>query len=207
MRKFLFAAGLVLAMSALYSCNNDELSTDIEEKAKELGFMTVEEQLKDSVESLTRSNVQSNYVIKNGKQKDDEFVIFRCKIGRPKKDCAGFGLCDVRILGIKLASVKEVDDERYQSPQFATALVQKDVTNRNFVTLPIANSPASKGIDKMPVLKVEEQLENSYMAGDSTLTIAVPAGQYVYDKNIGPYGGYKIFVEMQSDTIMLDVAK
>lgn len=199
MKKFVLTMFALCAMVLVSSCSSDdgvaESKDDMENRAKKLGFMTIAEQLKDSatrVGELTRENSST----KNTSV--DNFVIFKARIARASKGClTGFGLCDIIIFG-KRYRYYDFDEAVYNSPDYVEGILREGKDGNSYVDLKLAKDPKSEDISEMPLFNVDEEIEKIYQNGDSTITVVVPSNGYVYDRNIGVNGGYRVEVKTEA---------
>lgn len=116
-----------------------------------------------------------------------DVVIFSVTIHRPKRDCLrGLGFC-------KFEWFPSIESAKISSKVAGTRnLVLKSDSEGDFVEIfvskPIPNDIPSNLLN----LVVEKELETTTINGD---IFKIEAGNYPYDKNLGDFGGYKIYLK------------
>lgn len=197
MRKIFLFFSFLLAVAFSFSCTNETAersnasnsSLGIEEAAKSLGFVSLDEQIGN--QARTRgANENTNDEELN--QNKDEVTVFRARVARPKDKCEkGFGLCDIILIGIKIGPQSDYNG-KIGKQGTCSALVEKDLAGGSFVELEVAKDPATAGIKDMPPFYVDELIEKSFKINDSNVNVRIEPGQYEFDPKIGVNGGYKI---------------
>lgn len=195
---------IVLMAFTLTACQNEDLTTaepsDIENAAKGLGFIKLKDQI-SIYDSTQTKNIQRR---RNAPPKNLDLIIFSAKIARAKYDCKkGFGLCDIKILGIPVGLEKsdpyQALDEKYDD--VCSTLVENNMKEGSYVTLQIANSPESAGIENMPAFYIDEYIEEECVINDSTYKVSIAPGAYEYNEAIGENGGFKIGLSLENETV------
>lgn len=184
----LLATALAIAVS---SCQQEDTLGDYsskEDAAREIGFI----EISDMQMAHSRSSINSDINDMNPS------LGIKARIARTKTGCKkGFGLCDIRAMNRQDTFVKyhtrgiSSDDEKYECS--TTCTIGND--GMGVMCFLLADSPKSQGLtaETMPLFCIDEEIEQPIEEVPENSLFVAP-GAYIYQKELGQYGGYAVKV-------------
>lgn len=181
--KYIYLLAVVLL--GLCSCQQKKIETKSQysdEFMSKLEFKTVN---KEDLKTRVREPVLIN------------ITIFSVKIARPSLLCKkGFGFCNFRWFpkgGDVKITPEMIDSELYKN-SFA---ILTDENGRQYVELALAEGSRNVDVTRLQPLVVEETLEGYATIDSREEVMKVPAGVYPFDKSIGEFGGYRVYLKQE----------
>lgn len=86
-----------------------------------------------------------------------------------------------------------IDSELYKN-SFA---ILTDENGRQYVELALAEGSRNVDVTRLQPLVVEETLEGYATIDSREEVMKVPAGVYPFDKSIGEFGGYRVYLKQE----------
>ena len=193
---FLMSIALIACVSmAVISCSNEEIITqekETEEFVRNLKFQSLSERLNEL--KLIKSKNTRNSLDINDESVEDmaeniNLVIFRFKIARKSLDCKkGFGVCDFKWFP------KENYAEEEESHEELSSILEVDDLGNKYMELRLGENVDNIN---MPNFIVDEDVIGSHCENTENELI-IKQGHYIFDRNIGNFGGYRITIENDS---------
>jgi len=167
---------------------NDDKMSDL---ARNLEFMPLSQRISE----LHQNHINKITPSRNGQQggvdkTDITIVIVAWDWGRPKRECKGFGFCNV----VWFPDFKEKDiDNNFENN---ASVLEVDSVGRLYTDLILSKPIDTSNLSKIPSLAIDMPLiarDTSNIHNDTTLI--VPKGSVQFNPNIGNYGGYRVFLK------------
>lgn len=181
MRNFLITTGILLLLSlVITSCEDQNLKTDNKES------------IDDITENIKFLDLEQNPMYK--KHKDTKgfniirIVLWEKHYNNPENpeeyDCYGWGVCEAYILVWQV--YKNTKDDYDNNGRNIVAPVIQESDNK-YLYLYIEND-----VSDVPTDYLTLSLSDNRKASNDSITINIPAGDYIYNSSLGEFGGYKI---------------
>lgn len=186
-RFFIFLALFPLIMG---SCQQEETAIaygDSDAAVRSLRFETVGDIIERASKS-TRSNptTSSNDI----DVAEDPLIICEFEIGRPKRRCTGFGICE-----FKLFPKQNVIAGKYDDLIQYGGVVETDVNGQKYLKVLVSEDVSEYQRQSLPTLKIDDNLENTDINDVEDGSYTLKKGNYNFDASLGEHGGYKINIK------------
>ncbi|RUT71794.1 hypothetical protein D0817_03665 [Flavobacterium cupreum] len=184
---------LFIVTIAFISCSKDsDSATSIDENsiAGRLKFLNANDRISTSLA---------------GKKAEGDIIIVQWdEWGRASKNCGGWGLCNAEWFPIEEAPIDppiiEVPElegkssKQYSVPQNggSTILEFDAKTNKHYIDILLAESVPSDIPGSAITFKIDKDFSLNLKSGKN---LVFHSGNYTYDKSLGDFGGYRIYLD------------
>lgn len=183
MKKIFITTVIFLLVSlVMTSCEDQKLQTDDKES------------IDDITENINFLNLEQNPMYKKHKDtKGFNFIRIRLweKHVNPfdpdEYDCYGWGICEVHIL---IWQVYKNTQNDYSNEGRDIVAPVIDESENKYLYLYIAND-----VSDIPTENLTLSLSDIREASNDSIAITIPAGDHIYNPDLGEYGGYQILID------------
>lgn len=185
---FIFIALFPLILG---SCQQEETTTpydDSDATARLLRFETVGDVVNRTANS-TRTALETSDIDAEDVA-EDPLIICEFEIGRPKRNCRGFGICEFVLFPKQYV----IDGQLDNLTQYG-GVVETDLNGQKYLKVLVTEEVEESVIQSLPSLKIDENLKSTDINGDEDGGYVLKKGNYSFDSSLGEHGGYKINIE------------
>lgn len=182
MKNFKFL--LIIVVSVFFSCSTENESSMTNQNS-------IENSLVFKKIGYNQEDIGQRPVVISGNTGNKFIVVSWDEWGRKRKNCAGWGLCNAEWFHCTDAEGNPVDCFKFPPNGYETFLQVDDLTSQYYIEILLAEET---DIPKEELaLNIDEDIVLNISSAIGT-DLKFNSGVYLFDSNLGDYGGFKIYL-------------